>query len=126
SPGSRGATRKAVAAKTRNGARSQRLQRRTKGRRRGRVAVWPATKSDGQNQPRVMTAGMAPMTTFEAPRSAAKAGRIVDVELTDSPLMNREKSAPRARKVWRTSAPTIASLSAAGDAAESAGMAGPA
>jgi hypothetical protein len=60
-----------------------------KGSLRTSVSVCPAAKSDGRNQPSVITAGMAPMTTFGAPSHAAKAGRIVACEANASPTRNR-------------------------------------
>ena len=52
------------------------------------VSVWPAVKSAGRSHPAAITAGIAPMTTFGAPRWAANAGRIVVCEANDRPTMN--------------------------------------
>src|SRR6185295_14475345 len=62
----------------------------------------PAAKSDGRNHPRVMTAGMAPITTLGAPRCAANAGRMVDCDAKAKPTRNSAKSAPSATALCRT------------------------
>jgi hypothetical protein len=46
-------------------------------------------KSGGRNQPSVITAGMAPMTTFGAPSDAANAGRTVDGDANDMATRKR-------------------------------------
>ena len=85
SAGARSARKNAASASTTNGTRSQTVWRRTNGSFCSSVSVWPAANSEGMNQPSVITAGIAPITTFGAPRYAAKAGRIVDCDANASP-----------------------------------------
>ena len=86
----------ATAASSKNGTRSQTVYRSTNGRRRVNDSVWPAANSEGKNHPVVITAGMAPITAFGAPRYTANAGRTVVAEANERPIMNSEKSAPSA------------------------------
>ena len=87
--GARSARKNAASARTRNGARSQIVWRSTNGSFRASVWVWPAVKSEGRNQPSVITAGIAPIATLGAPRWAANAGRIVDWEANERPIRKR-------------------------------------
>ena len=87
--GARSASRNDTRASAGNGSRSTIVQRITKGSLRGSVSVWAAMKSWGRNQPSVMTAGIAPITTLGAPSHAANAGRIVVCEAKARPTMNR-------------------------------------
>jgi hypothetical protein len=57
--------------------------------RRARLWVCPAAKREGRNHPAVITAGIAPMTRFGAPRCAAKAGRTVAWEANENPTRKR-------------------------------------
>ena len=103
SAGARSASRNATSASAGNGNRSTTVQRTTKGSLRGSAAVCAAMKSWGKNQPSVMTAGMAPITTLGAPSHAANAGRMVVCEAKARPTMNRPWSRPRARTLRRRS-----------------------
>ncbi len=89
SRGARSATKKATTVSTRKGTRSQTVHRSTKGSLRSSRSVWAAAKSGGRNHPTVMTAGMAPMITVDAPSEAAKAGKTVAEDTKASPTMNR-------------------------------------
>jgi len=86
--GARSARKNAASASPMNGTRSHTVYRRMNGSFRASDSVWPAANRDGRNQPSVMTAGMAPMTTLGAPRWAANAGRIVDWDANASPTTN--------------------------------------
>jgi hypothetical protein len=88
-PGAGPATKKASSASTAYGTRSQIVQRRMNGILRASASVWPAANSDGKNQPSVITAGIAPITTLGAPSQAANAGRMVTCPANDSPTWNR-------------------------------------
>ncbi len=80
-----GATKKATSASSRAGTRSHTLHRSTKGSLRGRASVCPAANSEGKYHPAVMTAGIAPISTLDAPRCWANAGRIVRWEASPRP-----------------------------------------
>src|SRR5262249_49532466 len=97
SAGSRSAIVNATSASTRSGTRSHTVYRSTNGRRRVSDSVWPAANRDGKNQPVVIRAGIAPITTFGAPRYTANAGTTVVADANDSPIMKGERSAPSAR-----------------------------
>jgi len=87
-PGARSAIQYAAAASTRNGTRSQIVQRTRKGSLRASPSVYGAANRHGRNQPIVITAGIAPITTLGAPSHAANAGRMVDGEAKASATMN--------------------------------------
>ena len=54
---------------------------------RASPSVCGAAKRHGKNQPSVITAGIAPITTLGAPSHAANAGRIVDGETNARAIM---------------------------------------
>lgn len=83
--------------------RSGRARRRTNGSFSGRAAVCPAVNSAGRNHPSVMTAGIAPIRTWEAPRCWAKAGRIVACDANERPMRKRARSPRSATMLWCTS-----------------------
>ena len=87
SSGARSARKNATSARTGNGRRSQTVHRSTNGSLRSRRSVCAATKSGGRNHPIIITAGMAPIITVDAPSDAAKAGNTVADEINDRPTM---------------------------------------
>ena len=89
SAGARSARKNAMRASTRNGTRSQPVHRITKGSLRGRRSVCAAVKSGGRNHPTVITAGMAPISTVDAPSDAANAGSTVADDMKVRPIMKR-------------------------------------
>ena len=50
-------------------------------------SVCAAAKSGGRNQPTVITAGIAPISTVDAPSDAANAGSTVAADMNASPTM---------------------------------------
>ena len=89
SAGARVARKNATSARTRTGTRSQPVHRMMNGSFFGSRSVCAAVNSGGRNQPTVITAGMAPMSTVEAPSDSAKAGNTVAGAMNASPIMKR-------------------------------------